>query len=237
MNRPTLLICVVLSSVTGLGGCAGLLSDLQLDEPADATTPADGLREALRVGTTRAVELLGRPDGYLADPQVRIPLPDKVDGVARALRTIGAGSIVDEFVTSMNRAAEAAAPQAKAVFIDAVRTMTFSDAMTIIRGNAHEATDYLRRTAGPRLAERLRPIVADKLDSVGATREFDDLVSRAEQLPFIHRPVFDLTGYVTDEALDGLFLTIAREEERIRRDPLARTTELLRRYFGDDARP
>jgi hypothetical protein len=225
----------VLALVGGLlcGGCAELLSELQVSDGTDASSPADGLREALRVGTGRAADRLGRTDGYLGADDVRIPLPDKLDRIGTALRTIGAGDHVDEFVTSMNRAAEAAAPVAKSVFVDAIREMTFDDAVAILRGRQHEATDYFRSHAGPRLAERFRPIVADKLDSVGATRSFNELMDRTARLPFLERPAFDLAGYVTDEALDGLFLRIAKEEERIRTDPVARTTELLRKYFGD----
>jgi hypothetical protein len=181
------------------------------------------------------VDLLGRTDGYLGADDVRIPLPDKLDKIGTALRAIGAGDHVDDFVASMNRAAEAAAPVAKSVFVDAIREMTFDDAMTILRGRRHEATDYFRAHAGPRLAQRFRPIVEDKLDAVGATRSFNELMDRTARLPFLERPAFDLAAYVTDEALDGLFLRIAREEERIRTDPVARTTELLRKYFGGPA--
>jgi len=236
MKVDSKLFCALLLTLAGLTGCAEILSELQIEGPADSATPTDGLREALRVGTGRAVEQLGRTDGYLGNAEVRIPVPDKVENVAKALRTIGAGHVVDEFVTSMNRAAEAAAPLAKTVFVDTVRGMTFSDAVAILRGKDHEATDYLRQNAGPRLAELFQPIVADKLDAVGATRSFEELVSRAEKLPFVRRPVFDLDGYVTGEALDGLFEMIAREEEKIRKDPVARTTELLRKFFGENAR-
>ena len=223
---------VALSCSLLLCGCAEILAELQPRDAADASTPTDGLREALRVGTGRAVERLGRTDGYLGVPDLRIPVPDKLEKIAGALRTIGAEEYVDDFVTSMNRAAEAAAPVARDVFVDSIREMTFSDAMTILRGHGHEATDYFRGHAGPRLAELFHPIVGDKLGAVGATRSFNELMDQTSRIPFVSRPAFDLTSYVTDRALDGLFLTIAKEEERIRQDPLARTTELLRRYFG-----
>jgi len=104
--------------------------------------------------------------------------------------------------------------------------------MTILRGNNHEATDYFRGTAGPELERLFRPIVEDKLESVGATRSFNNLMRKVDDVPLLSRPVFDLSAYVTDAALDGLFLMLAREEQRIRTDPLARTTELLRKWFG-----
>jgi hypothetical protein len=215
-----------------LTGCAEFLAELDKLETTPSTTPSDGLREALRVGTTRAVGSVGRLDGYLGNPDIRIPVPEKLRKVEKALNIIGAGHLVDEFTTSMNRAAEAAAPVAKQVFLDAARRMTFQDAMTILGGNAHEATDYFRASAGPELARLFRPIVDDKLQSVGATRSFNKLMQKVEDLPLVSRPVINLNAYVTDEALDGLFLMFAREEERIRTDPVARTTELLKKYFG-----
>ena len=223
---------IVVACTLLFSGCAALLAELQSQDPADLSTPADGLREALRVGTGRAVEQLGRADGYLGVVDLRIPVPDKLDKIAGALRAIGADDYVNDFVTSMNRAAEAAAPVARGVFVDSIREMTFSDAMTILRGHEHEATDYFHEQAGPRLADLFRPIVEEKLGAVGATRSFSELMDQTSRLPFVGRPAFDLTSYVTDRALDGLFLTIAKEEERIRHDPIARTTELLKRYFG-----
>ena len=236
MSRPEprifIAITALLACMLLLAGCAELLAELQNLETTPSTSPSDGLREALRVGTGRAVGSVGRLDGYLGNPEIRIPVPDKLQKVERALRLIGADRYVDDFTTSMNRAAEAAAPVAKQVFLDAVRRMTFEDAMTILRGNSHEATDYFRGSAGPELERLFRPIVDDKLESVGATRSFNTLMRKVDDLPLVNRPVVDLNDYVTGEALDGLFMMLAREEERIRTDPLARTTELLKKYFG-----
>lgn len=215
-----------------LTGCAELLAELEKLDTTPSTTPSDGLREALRVGTGRAVGAVGRADGFLGNPDIRIPIPEKLRKVEKALRMIGADRVVDEFTTSMNRAAEAAAPVAKQVFLDAVKRMTFEDAMTILRGRDHEATDYFRGSAGPELERLFRPIVDEKLESVGATRSFNNLMQNVDDLPLVNRPSIDLNDYVTGEALDGLFLMLAREEERIRTDPLARTTELLKKYFG-----
>lgn len=218
----------------GLSGCAELHTGWEQFNTTPTTTPSDGLREALRIGTVRVVDSVGRVDGYLGNPEIEIPVPEKLHKVAQALRLIGAGRMVDEFTISMNRAAEAAAPVAKQVFLDAVQRMTFEDAMTILRGNSHEATDYFRESAGPELERLFRPIVEDKLESVGATRAFNDLIREIDDLPLVSSPVIDLTDYVTGEAMDGLFLMLAREEERIRTDPVARTTELLKKYFGTE---
>jgi uncharacterized protein DUF4197 len=198
----------------------------------DTKTAADGLKEALGVGTGRSVDLLGRPDGYLKNLEVKIPMPEKLHVVDKSLRTIGKGSMVDEFVTSMNRAAEAAAPLARSVFLDTIKQMSFKDALTIVRGKDHEATDYLRANAGPRLDTLFRPIVAQQLDKVGTTRSFDAMMGRASTLPFVGKSAFDLNTYVTGKALDGLFFMIGREEEKIRKDPVARTTDLLKKVFG-----
>jgi len=223
---------VMIAALALLPGCAELLAELEQLDTTPSSGPSDGLREALRVGTDRAVGSVGRLDGYLGNPDIKIPVPEKLQKVEKALRLIGADQIVDEFSISMNRAAEAAAPVAKQVFLDAVRRMTFEDAMTILRGNSHEATDYFRGSAGPELERLFRPIVDDKLESVGATRSFNNLMRKVDDVPLLNRPTFDLNAYVTDEALDGLFLMLAREEQRIRTDPVARTTELLRKWFG-----
>ncbi len=198
----------------------------------DPRTAADGLKEALGVGTSRSVDLLGRPDGYLKNVDVRIPMPEKLRFVEKSLRTIGRGNLVDEFVTSMNRAAETAAPLARSVFLDTIKHMSFEDALQIVRGRDHEATDYLRQNAGPKLDTLFRPIVAERLDKVGTTRSFDAMMSRASGLPFGGKSAFNLDEYVTGKALDGMFLMIGREEENIRKDPVARTTELLKTVFG-----
>ena len=198
----------------------------------DPRTAADGLKEALNVGTGRSVDVLGRPDGYLKNLDVKIPMPEKLRVVDKSLRAIGRSSLADEFVTSMKRAAEAAAPLARSVFIDTIKQMSFQDAMTIVRGKNHEATDYLRTNSGPKLDTLFRPIVGQQLDRVGTTRSFDAMMGRASTLPLVGKSAFDLNAYVTGKALDGLFFMIGKEEEKIRKDPVARTTDLLKKVFG-----
>jgi hypothetical protein len=222
------LLVLVLSA-----GCAAVMKELdQVLQESDGSTAADGLREALAVGTGRAVERRGKDGGYLGDALAEILIPEKLSRAARALELTGRGDLVEEFKVSMNRAAEAAAPVARDVFVRSIREMSFEDAMGILRGHETAATDFFRRTAGDELARRFTPIVQDKLSAVGATQRFDTLMTRIEALPLVDRPVFDLTTYVTDEALDGLFGALADEERKIRTDPVARTTELLRRWFG-----
>jgi len=223
--------CIVAVTVALIAG-AGTARSSTTASSLDPKTAADGLKEALGVSTTRSVDFLGRPDGYLRNLDVKIPMPEKLHVIDRSLRTIGRGNLVDEFVTSMNRAAEAAAPLARNVFLDTIKQMTFQDAMTIVRGKNHEATDYLRTNAGPKLDTLFRPIVGQQLDKVGTTRTFDSMMGRASTLPLVGKSAFDLNAYVTGKALDGLFLMIGREEEKIRKDPLARTTDLLKMVFG-----
>ena len=174
--------------------CETVMSVLESAPALDtaASRPEDGLREALEVGTSRAVEALGRDGGYLDSPEVSIPLPDELEKIARALELVGHGREVEEFVTSMNRAAEAAAPRAGGIFVDAIQ-------------------------------------------EVGVTRSYNEIIQKTASLTPFGLPSLDLSDYVTREALDGLFSALAREEERIRTDPVARTTELLRRWFGEQA--
>lgn len=228
--------CAVAVFLVALGGaCASLVEEYERgasrSSSSDKSGPADGLREALRVGTDRAVDALGREGGYFDVPRFRIGLPEELAKIGKALRTVGLSEQVDEFELSMNRAASTAAPLAKSVFLDAVRGLTFQDALAILRGTKREATDYFRSKTSTRLTELFRPTIRGQLDAVGATRNFDRLMDRAASLPFVESPPFDLTGYVTDEALDRLFLKLGEEEQRIREDPIARTTELLKRWF------
>jgi len=227
-RRARTALCARLASLACLGVAALTIAASGLD----SKTAADGLKEALGVGTSRSVDLLGRPDGYLKNLDVRIPMPEKLNVVDKSLRTIGKGGLVDEFVTSMNRAAEAAAPHARKVFLDTIKEMSFADAVKIVRGRDHEATDYLRQNAGPGLTTLFRPIVAEQLDQVGTTRSFNAMMGRASTLPFAGKSAFKLDEYVTDRALAGMFLMIGREEVKIRKDPVARTTDLLKSVFG-----
>jgi len=218
--------------VCGLGFCLAALPILAAGKALDEKTAASGLKEALGQGTNRAVETLGQVDGYLKNRDVRIPVPEKLGSAAKTMRKLGMGRVVDELETSMNRAAEAAAPLARDVFIGTIKQMTFKEALGIVRGNRHEATDYLAKNSRPKLSELFQPIVSGQLESVGATRAFSNFMKKAARLPRMGESTVDLDQYVTGKALDGLFLLIAREEEKIRKDPLARTTDLLKTVFG-----
>jgi hypothetical protein len=198
----------------------------------DEDTVIAGLKEALRIGTKNAVDLVSKTDGYYRNPRITIPLPQDLKNVADTLRRIGLGGKVDEFVQTMNRAAEEAAPKAVDIFVDAVAGMTVQDAMGILRGADNAATAYFERKTRSALHSAFLPVVAKVLDQVGVTSLYKSIIQVYSALPGARRVTFDLNVYVTDRALDGLFLMLADEEKKIRKDPAARVTDLLRRVFG-----
>lgn len=193
---------------------------------------AQGLKEALVVGISKGSDLVSQADGYLKNPEIKIPFPPDVQRVEERLRQIGLGSEVDKFVTALNRGAEMAAREAKPIFVEAIRSMTIEDAWAILRGEDDAATQYLKRTTSGLLKEKFKPVVQRSLNEVNATRYYGDIVSRYNQIPLVQKVNPDLDDYATDKAIEGLFLMIAREEKSIRENPAARTTELLRRVFG-----
>jgi len=192
-----------------------------------------GLKEALQVGTQRSVDVLGRKDGFLGDMAVRILMPESLRGTERTLRDLGQGKVVDQFITSMNRAAERAAPEAVDIFVEVIKGMSLADARAILQGPDDAATRYFRQHSEARLTGKLRPVVEQATTSVGVTSAYKDFMGRAGPLTvFIDKQALDLDGYITARALDGLFLKLAAEEKRIRENPVARTTELLRKVFA-----
>lgn len=148
------------------------------------------------------------------------------------MRDIGLGSEVDRFILTLNRGAEEAAKEAKPIFIQAIRSMTIDDAWAILKGEPDAATQYLRRTTSAQLREKFKPVIQNALNKVNATRYYSDLINRYNQIPFVDKINPNLDDYATDKAIDGLFLMIAKEEKLIREDPMARTTDLLKRVFG-----
>ena len=199
---------------------------------ASNTDIVNGLKEALQIGTGNAVQIVSKVDGYYKNPKIRIPLPETVQKTEKILRAAGYGSKVDEFELSMNRAAEKAAPQVKGLFVDAIKQMTFTDAKKILNGRENEATLYFKEKTSPRLKEVSKPIVHQAMGDVGATKSYQNLEQSARSVPFAGSLAFDLDQYVTDQALDGLFLMVAEEEKKIRQDPMARSTDLLKKVFG-----
>ncbi len=194
---------------------------------------ASGLKEALQVGTSNAVKSTGRVDGYFGNPDIKILLPENVRRLDKGLRAVGYGPQVDQFVLSMNRAAEKAAPAARQIFLDAILQMSFDDVRGIYKGGDTAATDYFRNKTSDQLAQAFRPIVEQATSDVGVTEQYKKLVGRAQMIPFVRTDSFDLDGYVVAKALDGLFFVLGQEERRIRTDPQAQVTSLLREVFGN----
>lgn len=191
-----------------------------------------GLRSALRVATSRAVERVSAVGGFNDDPAIHIPLPEDVRRAQSILSSMGFGAIGDQVELKLNRAAEAAAPEAKTIFVDAITGMTLEDARAIYDGPEDAATQYFRgKMSGP-LADRMTPIVSEKLGEVGAIQTYDQMMAPYRDIPFAPDVRGDLTTYAVEKALDGIFHYVAEEEARIRSDPAARSTELLKKVFG-----
>lgn len=198
-----------------------------------SNTIVAGLKEALQVGTRNAVEQTASEGGYLNNEAIRIPIPEKLQKMASGLRKIGLGGRVDQFETKMNRAAEQAAAKAAPVFLDAIKEMSFAEARDILQGHDTAATEYFRGATEKELTRRYQPIVSQAMNSVGAVRLFEDLQTRYNKLPLVPEMNYQVEDYVVNEALNGLFHVLANEEQKIRANPAARTTDLLRRVFGN----
>lgn len=247
MKKTALLIALALLLSPGVptihAGWKDVLGTITKgDSPAKGLTGsaltqsemAAGLRQALKQGIRNAVDSLGRPDGFMGNPEVRIPMPDKLRTVEKAARAVGQGELADEFILSMNRAGEKAVPETLDILTSAAGNMTLEDARSILNGPEDAATRYFERTSREELARRIEPIVAESTERVGATARYKDLTSKAAPLSGITggQGLLDLDSYVTGKSLDGLFLLMAREEKRIRENPAARTTELLQKVFS-----
>lgn len=204
------------------------------DSSAPLTTAevAQGLKEALIKGISTGSDLVSQIDGYFKNPEIKIPFPPEVKKVEDRLRQLGLGNEVDKFVMTLNRGAEDAAKEAKPIFIAAIKSMTIQDAWSILRGESDAATQYLKRTTSGLLKEKFKPVIQNSLNKVNATRYYSDIVTRYNQIPFVQKVNPDLDDYATDKAIEGLFIMIAKEEKNIRQNPVARTTEILKRVFG-----
>jgi len=191
-----------------------------------------GLKEALSIGTGHAVTATSKTNGYFGNQAIKILMPDKIQKVAGVLGKVGYQKEVDDFVLSMNRAAEKAAPQAKAIFIDAIQRMTIEDARKILDGGDTAATEYFKAKTSGKLYEAFQPIVSSSMNEIGTTRSYKEMMGRYAALPFAGTESLDLDRYVTNKALAGLFYLVGQEEIKIRKDPAARVTDLLKSVFG-----
>jgi hypothetical protein len=216
------LACVVSSATASAAGLDRLSN-------ADAAT---GLKQALTDGSAAAVAKLGVENGYLGNPKVKIPLPPSLQRVEGAMRVMGMRRQADELVVAMNRAAETAAPEAKALLVDAVKKMTVQDAKQILTGGDTAATEYFRRTTQKQLTERFLPIVKKATDRVGLAQQYNSLAGQGAALGLVREDQATVERYVTAKALDGLYFMIAEQEKAFRQNPLGASSDIVKRVFG-----
>jgi hypothetical protein len=205
----------------GLG--AGSLSDSKINA---------GLKQALQIGAENSVKLVGRKDGYFSNQAIKILMPKNLQPLEKGLRMIGYGPKIDTLVLSMNRSAEAAAPAARKIFVDAITSMSIDDARHILTGGDTAATEYFKQKTTPQLTTAFRPVVDKTMAENGVTKQYNALVGQYKSLPFAKSQNLDITDYVVGKALDGLFLEVGEEEKKIRKDPAKQTTDLLKEVFG-----
>jgi uncharacterized protein DUF4197 len=191
-----------------------------------------GLKEALTQGAATAVGRLGVENGFFGDERVKIPMPESMKKAENLMRRLGMGKQADELILRMNRAAEAAVPEAKAVLVDAVKAMSVADARSILTGGDDAATRYFRRTMTDPLTRRFQPIVVKAMDKVQLAESWDRFAARGARLGLVRKEDANLEDYITRKALDGLFLVIAEEEKKIRANPMAEASSILRKVFG-----
>lgn len=215
------------------GAVTGALKSSGGGSSAGGGEVAAGLKEALATGAGNAVQSLSKADGYFGDAAVKILMPGKMQQVAEVLKKAGYQKEVDDFILSMNRSAEQAAPKAKPIFEDAVKNMSFEDAQKILNGGNTAATDYFKAKTSPQLTQAFKPVIADSMNQVGVTHSYKALTDRyTSMVPFGKMDSFDLDSYVTQKALDGMFVKVGQEEANIRTNPAARTTDLLKKVFS-----
>ena len=228
-----LLLAVMSSSCVKMDKAVKHYQEIKSSGQLNSETVAAGLKEALKVGTDRTVFSTSAVDGYLGDALIRIAMPEEFQKMSKTLRKLGLGRYVDEMEIAMNRAAEQAAAEAREVFWQAITSMTLDDAYNILKSHDTAATDYFRSRTEQSLRQRYLPIVKEKMKKVGLYQSYNRAVESYMAIPFVKRPALNLNSYVTDSALNGLFTILAQEEKKIRTNPAARTTELLKRVFAE----
>lgn len=236
MKKITIIVCSLLVLV----GCAEMNSVLDGVNSATNTGSAplsnseviSGLREALTVGTNNSTSLTSKVDGYYKNPAIFIPFPPEAIKVKEKVEALGMEKQVGEFVMTLNRAAETAAKEAAPVFINAIKGMSISDGFTILKGNDNAATQYLRDKTSAQLKIKFNPIVKDAISQVNVTKYWNPIITTYNKVPFVEKQNPDLEDYITTKAMEGLFLMIEKEEKKIRKDPLARVSDILKKVFG-----
>ncbi len=218
---------VMLAAVTSM-----LLIAASATAELEQATIISGLKEALSLSTEKAIALVGKTDGYFGNQAIKILMPEKMRMITDALGKMGMQKQVDEFILSMNRAAEKAAPKAASIFGDAIKNMNLEDAQKILNGGDTAATDYFKLKTSNSIYTEFKPIIAATMGEAGTTRLFENIMSKAKTLPLMSGIKFDLDDYVTKKSTDGLFMMLGQQEKMIRINPGARSTDLLKKVFG-----
>nr|WP_314559334.1 DUF4197 domain-containing protein [uncultured Capnocytophaga sp.] len=231
MKKLMLLSLLVIGSFT-LNSCNELQKVLANTSQGGSGSIAAGLKQALEFGVSAGVDALSQSDGYFKDQTVRILLPEELQKVDKTLRTIGMGSLADEGLKILNKAAENAVTQAKPIFLSAIKNMTFSDALNILKGDSTAATAYLQRTTSSALQEAFAPKIQESLSAVGADKIWENIINKYNQIPLVKPVEANLTNYVTSQAINGLFVKVGDKEKEIRTNIAARTTPLLQSVFA-----
>lgn len=232
MRLFTLSLLLFFASACTTQQIADSMRILTEDSPLTTSEIDSGLRQALIKGVSVGADEVSKAGGYLNNAQIKIPFPPEMVKVENTLRDLGMGSLVDQFITTLNQGAEEAAKEAKPIFINSIHQMTIQDAMSILKGKDDEATQYLVRTTTGALSQKFMPVIKSALDKTEATKYYSEIISKYNSIPFIQKVNPNLDEYATQLAIDGLFVMIAKEEKNIRQNPAARTSDILKRVFG-----
>jgi hypothetical protein len=235
--RPTKLF--IMAATTFLVGCTaaqisqttGSIGKVLSEDKISADEVAKGLKEALVQGTSKGTAQASQVDGYFKNSLLKILMPPEMAKVNQKLRSLGFNKLMDDFELSLNRGAEEAAKEAKPIFVSAITSMTIQDAWNILKGENDAATTYLRKTTGGQLYDSFKPVIQTSLQKVNATKYYTDIITRYNKIPLVEKVNPNLDDYVTNRAIDGLFLLVKDEEANIRNNPVARATELLKKVF------
>ena len=238
MKKNNLIYFLAIISVS-FGGC-DVQSQAQLGNiikqlPGGNPTTTEiglGIKQALELGTSRGADLLSAKDGFLGNLAVKIFFPPEAEKVEKTLRSVGLGSLADNVILSINRAAEDAAKEAKPIFLSAIKQMTIADATNILFGEKDAATEYFKRVTTAQLMEKFRPVISNSLSKVGATKYWGDAATQYNKIPLVKPVSTDLSNYVAQKAIEGMFIQVAQQELLIRENFNARTTTLLQKVFG-----
>lgn len=238
IGASVLVVCLLFPSSYAFANLLHKLRDFREQKKIgsgapDSDTISAGLKEALSLGAKNGVTSVSKPDGYFGNKLIRIAMPEKMKKMERLMRKVGLHKEADRFILSMNRAAEKAAPLALGFFIEAVKDMTIPDALGILRGRDTAATEFLQSRTYDGIYTAFKPAVSSAMNEVRVTHAFKEFMDKADSVPFLKKESVDLDHYVTSKALDGLFIAVGQEERKIRKDPQARTSELLRKVFSE----